>query len=195
MSNELEKIKNFMLIKRDTVEETINDTKSTTFAICLIIIAIVLGVIQTLLQNLLAVDPLEWVFGIFSTVEPSVTRIILDAIMNNIVLPILVIILAFYIGNAVKGEAESLNHVVRAIGYSTPLLIIASILSYLSLTLNLIVIGIVGFFNFAFGFWFVIVVIYALMIVFKKGALTGIGAIILSAIIAAVATGWTVLIP
>jgi hypothetical protein len=194
MSNELEKIKNFMLIKRDTVEETINDTKSTTFAICLIIIAIVLGVIQTLLQNLLAVDPLEWVFGIFSTVEPSVTRIILDAIMNNIVLPILVIVLAFYIGNAVKGEAESLNHVVRAIGYSTPLLIIASILSYLNLTLNPIVIGIVGFFNFAFGFWFVIVVIYALMIVFKKGALTGIGAIIISAIIAAVATGWTVFI-
>ena len=195
MSNELEKIKKFMLIKRNTVEETINDTKSTTFAICLIIIAIVLGVIQTLLQNLLAVDPLEWVFGIFSTVEPSVTRIILDAIMNNIVLPILVIVLAFYIGNAVKGEAESLNHVVRAIGYSTPLLIIASILSYLNLTLNPIVIGIVGFFNFAFGFWFVIVVIYALMIVFKKGALTGIGAIIISAIIAAVATGWTVLIP
>jgi len=54
--------------------------------------------------------------------------------------------------------------------------------------------GFVGFFNFAFGFWFVIVVIYALMIVFKKGALTGIGAVVLSAIIAAVATGWTVFI-
>lgn len=194
MSNEFEKIKNFMLIKRETVEETINDTKSTTFAICLIIIAIVLGVIQTLLQNLLAVDPLEWVFGFFGTVDPSDLRIILDAIMNNIVFPILVIILTFYIGNAVKGEAESLNHIVRAIGYSTPPLLIASILSYLNLTLNPIVIGIVGFFNFAFGFWFVIVAIYALMIAFKKGALTGIGAVVLSAIIAAVATGWTVYI-
>ena len=51
MSVELEKIKKFMTIKRDSVEETINDENSTKFAVCLIAISIVLGVIQTLLQN------------------------------------------------------------------------------------------------------------------------------------------------
>ena len=52
-----------------------------------------------------------------------------------------------------------------------------------------------GVFNFVFGFWFVIVIVYALMLTFKKGALTGIGAIAISAIIAGIATSWVVLIP
>ncbi len=39
MSDELEKIKKFMTIKRDTVEETINDANSTKFAVLLIAIA------------------------------------------------------------------------------------------------------------------------------------------------------------
>ena len=65
MSNELEKIKRFLTIKRDTVEKTINDTSSTQFAVFLIVVAIVLGVTQTLLQNLLAPDPLEWLISIF----------------------------------------------------------------------------------------------------------------------------------
>jgi len=195
MSNELERIKRFLTIKRDTVEETINDTSSTKFAVCLIVIAIVLGVTQTLLQNLLAPDPLEWIISFFGTATPSVVRIVLEAIMNNIIFPILAIILIFYIGNAIKGEAESLNHVIRAIGYSTPPLIISSAISFLNLTQNWVVAGFVGFFMFAFGFWFVIIIIYALMITFKKGALTSIAAIIFSAIIASIATSWKVFIP
>jgi len=195
MSNELEKIKKFMTIKRDTVEETINDVNSTKFAVCLIVIAMALAVIQTLLQGLVVQDPLELIWSWMGFVTPSVLRIVLDAIFSNIVFPILVIILAFYIGNAVKGEAESLNHVVRAIGYSTPLLIISSGFSFLGLTQNIWVIVVMGFFNFLFGIWFVIVIVFALMITFKKGALTGIGAIILSAIIAGLATSWVVFIP
>ena len=105
------------------------------------------------------------------------------------------IFLIFYIGNWIKGEAESLNHVIRAIGYSTPPLLISSAISFLALIDNPIVWGIVGFFMFAFGIWFVIVVIYALMITFKKGAFTAIVAIIFSAIIAGIATSWTVFIP
>ena len=195
MSNELEKIKKFMTIKRDTVEETINDVNSTKFAVYLIVIAITLGVIQALLQGLVVQDALELIWSWIGFVTPSVLRIVLDAIFSNIVFPILVIILAFYIGNAVKGEAESLNHVVRAIGYSTPLLIISSGFSFLGLTQNIWVIVVMGFFNFVFGIWFVIVIVFALMITFKKGALTGIGAVILSAIIAGLATSWVVLIP
>jgi hypothetical protein len=195
MSNEIEKMKRFMTIKRDTVEETINDTSSTTFAIFLIILAIVLGVTQTLLSNFLARDALEWLMTIVGEETPSAVRIVLEAIMNNIVFPILMIFLLFYIGNGIKGEAESLNHVIRAIGYSTPPLLISSAIAFLTLIDNPVVWGIVGFFMFAFGIWFAVVVIYALMITFKKGAFTAIVAVIFSAIIAGIATGWTVFIP
>jgi hypothetical protein len=195
MSNELEKIIKFMTIKRDTVEETINDVRSTKFAIFLIAIAMALAVIQTLLQGLVVQDVLELIWSWMGFVPPSPLRIVLDSIFSNIVFPLLVIILAFYIGNAIKGEAESLNHVVRAVGYSTPPLIISSAFSFLGLTGNPWVIVVMGFFNFVFGLWFVIVIVFALMITFKKGALTGIGAIAISAIIAGIATGWVVLIP
>lgn len=195
MSNELDKIIKFMTIKREPVEETINDERSTKFAWSLIAIAMALAVVQTLLQGLVVQGPLEMLWSWLGFVTPSALRIVLDAIFSNIVFPLLVIILAFYIGNAIKGEAESLNHVVRAVGYSTPLLIITTGFSFLGLTGNIWVIGVMGFFNFVFGFWFVIVIVYALMITFKKGALTGIGAIAISAIIAGIATGWVVLIP
>jgi len=195
MSNEIEKMKRFLTIKRDTVEETINDTSSTTFPVFLIILAIVLGVTQTLLQNFLARDALEWLMAIIGEETPSAVRIVLEAIMNNVIFPILMVFLIFYIGNWIKGEAESLNHVIRAIGYSTPPLLISSAIAFLTLIDNPVVWGIVGFFMFAFGIWFIIVVIYALMITFKKGAFTAIVAIIFSAIIAGIATSWTVFIP
>ena len=195
MSNELEKIKKFMTIKRDSVEETIKDENSTKFAICLITISIILGAIQTLLQNLLAQDLYEWIVGIFDVAPPSVTRIIMDAIANNIMFPIIVIILVYYIGNAIKGEADSFNHVIRAIGYSVPPLIIGTLFSFLSLIPGIVVDVIVGLINVVFGFWFVILIIYALMLTFKKGALTAIGALLISALIAGIATSWTVFIP
>ena len=195
MTNELEKIKSFMTIKRDPVEETINDENSTKFAICLIVIAMVLAVIQTLLQKLVVQDVLELMWSWLGFATPSDLRIVLDAIFSNIVFPVLVIVLAFYIGNAIKGEAESLNHVVRAVGYSTPPLIISSGFSFLGLTQNIWVIVVMSFFNFIFGLWFVIVIVFALMVTFKKGALTGIGAVAISAIIAGIATSWVVLIP
>lgn len=195
MSNELDKIIKFMTIKREPVEETINDVRSTKFAVFLIAIAMTLAVIQTLLQGLVVQDVLELIWSWMGFVTPSPLRIVLDSIFSNIVFPLLVIILAFYIGNAIKGEAESLNHVVRAVGYSTPPLIISSAFSFLGLTGNIWVIGVMGFFNFVFGLWFVIVIVFALMITFKKGALTGIGAIAISAIIAGIATSWVVLIP
>jgi hypothetical protein len=195
MSNEIERMKRFITIKRDTVEETINDTSSTIFPVFLIILAIALGVTQTLLQNFLARDALEWLIAFIGTEEPSAVRIVMDAVMNNVVFPILMIFLIFYIGNAIKGEAESLNHVIRAIGYSTSLILISSAISFLTLINNPVVWGIVGFFMFAFGIWFAIVVIYALMITFKKGAFTAIVAVIFSAIIAGIATSWTVFIP
>jgi len=195
MSNEITKMKRFITIKRDTVEETINDTSSTTFPMFLIILAIVLGVTQTLLSNFLARDALEWLIAFIGEETPSALRIILEAIMNNIVFLILMIFLIFGIGNWIKGEAESLNHVIRAIGYSTPPLLISSAIAFLTLIDNPVVWGIVGFFMFAFGIWFAVVVIYALMLTFKKGAFTAIVAVIFSAIIAGIATGWTVAIP
>ncbi|MFW9824572.1 MAG: hypothetical protein ACFFE4_16635, partial [Candidatus Thorarchaeota archaeon] len=120
MTNDIEKIENFMRFKREAVEETINDANSTTFAAILIAISVLLGVIQTLLQKLLAQDLYEWIVGFFGFATPSVARIVMDAIANNILFPIIAIILVFYIGNAIKGEADSLNHVIRAIGYSVP---------------------------------------------------------------------------
>ena len=195
MSNEITKMKRFITIKRDTVEVTINDTSSTTFPMFLIILAIVLGVTQTLLSNFLARDALEWLIAFIGEETPSPLRIVLEAIMNNIAFPILMIFLIFYIGNWIKGEAESLNHVIRAIGYSTPPLLISSAIAFLTLIDNPVVWGIVGFFMFAFGIWFAVVVIYALMLTFKKGAFTAIVAVIFSAIIAGIATGWTVAIP
>ena len=171
MSRELEKIKKFMTFKRDTVEETIKDVNSTKFALFLIVISIVLGVMQTLLQNLITPDIIEWIISYFGGATPSVLRIILDAIMNNIIFPILVIILTFYIGNAIKGEADSLNHVVRALGYSLPPLIIGTGISFLALIPHIAVFILVGLVIAACAIWFAIILIYALMITFKKGAL------------------------
>ncbi|MHA2035044.1 MAG: YIP1 family protein [Promethearchaeota archaeon] len=195
MSNELEKIKNFMRIKREPVEETIKDENSTKFAIYLIATSIILGVIQTLLQNLLTQDLYEWIVSYFGIAVPSVIRIISDAIANNIIFPIVAIVLVFYIGNALKGEADSLNHVIRAIGYSVPPLIISTLFSFLSLIPHIAVGVLVALVNVVFGFWFVITIIFALMLTFKKGALTAIGALIISAIIAGIATSWTLFIP
>ena len=194
MSNELEKITKFMTIKRDVVEETINDERSTKFAICLIVVSMVLGLVQSLLRNFLTPDVLEWIVNFFGTTTPSLLRIVVDAVFSNVVFPMLVIVLTFYIGNALKGEAESLNHVIRAIGYSTPPLIISSAISYINLAGNLILSGLSSFLSFVFGFWFVIIIVYTLMITFKKGALTGIGALLISAIIAGMGTMWTVFI-
>jgi hypothetical protein len=196
MSNELEKVKKFMAIKRNTVEETINDINSTRFAVLLIVIAITLGLIQALFQNFLSQDLFEWIVNRFGITVLSIERIITNAIANNIVFPIFTIVLIYYIGNAIKGEAESFNHVVRAIGYSVPPLIISSAFSFLSLIPNIILEGLVAFINVVFGFWFVIIIVFALMITFKKGALTGIGAVVLSAIIAGIlSTLWTFFIP
>ncbi len=196
MSDELEKIKKFMTIKRDTVEETINDANSTKFAVLLIAIAITLGLIQALLQEFLAQDLFEWIVNRFGITVLSLERIIMNAIANNIIFPILVIVLIFYLGNALKGEAESFNHVVRAVGYSVPPLIISTAFSFLSLIPNIIVEGLVAFVNVAFGFWFVIILFFTLMITFKKGVLTGIGAVALSAIIAGIGSSmWTFFVP
>ncbi|MHA2088796.1 MAG: YIP1 family protein [Promethearchaeota archaeon] len=195
MSNELEKIKNFMRIKREPVEETIKDENSTKFAIYLIATSIILGVIQTLLQNLLTQDLYEWIVSYFGIAVPSVIRIISDAIANNIIFPIVAIVLVFYIGNALKGEADSLNHVIRAIGYSVPPLIISTLFSFLSLIPHIAVGVLVALVNVVFGLWFVITIIFALMLTFKKGALTAIGALIISAIITGIATSWTLFIP
>ncbi len=185
-----------MTIKRDPVEETINDVNSTKFAVILIAISIILGLIQALLQDLLSQDLYQWIINRFGITVLSLERIIKNAIANNIVFPILVIVLTFYIGNAIKGEAESFNHVVRAVGYSVPPLIISTAFSFLSLIPNIIVEGLVAFVNVAFGFWFVIILVFALMITFKKGALTGIGALVISAIIAGIASSsWTFFIP
>jgi hypothetical protein len=194
--NELDKIIKFMTIRRKPVEETINDVNSTKFAVLLIAIAITLGLIQALLQNFLSQDLFEWIVNRFGITVLSIERIVTNAIANNIVFPILVIVLTFYIGNIIKGEAESFNHVVRAIGYSVSPLIISTSFSFLSLIPNIIIEGLVGFVNFALGIWFVIIIIFALMTTFKKGALTGIGALALSAIIAGiVSTLWTFFIP
>ncbi len=65
MSNELEKIKKFITIKRDTVEETIKDENSTKFAVFLIAIALTLSVIQTLLQSTSIQDIPDWVVSFF----------------------------------------------------------------------------------------------------------------------------------
>ena len=196
MSDELEKIKKFMTFERDTVEETINDVNSTKFATILIGIAITLGVIQALLQEFLSQDLFEWIVNRFGITVLSIERIITNAIASNIVFPILAIILIYYIGNAIKGEAQSFNHVVRAVGYSVPPLIVSTAFSFLSVIPNIIIEGIVVFVNVAFGFWFVIILFFALMITFKKGALTGIGAVAISAIIAGIASSmWTFFIP
>lgn len=195
MSNELEKIKKFITIKRDPVEETIKDENSTKFAVFLIAITITLSVIQTLLQNPSIQDLPEWLINLIDINTPTVFRIIINAIANNILFPIILIVLIYYIGNAIKGEAESLNHVIRAIGYSVPLVLISTAVSFLGLIPNIFVWGFVALVNVVFGLWFVIIIVFALMITFKKGALTGIGAVLLSALIAGIAISWTVIIP
>ena len=194
MSAEIEKIKDFLFLKRASVQKTIDDENSTILAIIIFITTVVLAGIQ----SFLIVNSFEWMFDLIATyvtyTPPSLLKMIFDAI-TNIISPVIAVILSFYIGNAIKGEAESLKHVIRAIGYSfTPLLLI-NILSFLYLANNIIIDIIVAGASVILALWFVVVIVFALMLTFKKGALTGIIAILGGLIIAGIIFSWTVFIP
>lgn len=194
MSAEIEKIKDFLFLKRAPVQETIDDEKSTIIAVIIFITTVVL----TGIQSFLIVNSFEWMFDLIATyvtyTPPSSLKMIFNAI-TNMISPIVAVILSFYIGNAIKGEAESLKHVIRAVGYSfTPLLII-NVLSFLFLANNIIIDIIVAGVSVILALWFVVVIVFALMLTFKKGALTGIIAILGGLIVAGIMFSWTVFIP
>ena len=194
MSAEIEKIKDFLFLKRAPVQETIDDEKSTIIAVIIFITTVVL----TGIQSFLIVNSFEWMFDLIATyvtyTPPSSLKMIFNAI-TNMISPIVAVILSFYIGNAIKGEAESLKHVIRAVGYSfTPLLII-NVLSFLFLANNIIIDIIVAGVSVILALWFVVVIVFALMLTFKKGALTGIIAILGGLIVAGIIFSWTVFIP
>ena len=194
MSSELENIKEFLFLRRVSVQKTIDDEKSTIFAVVIFITTVVL----TGIQSFLIVNSFEWMFDLIATyvtyTPPSLLKMIFDAI-TNMISPVVAVILSFYIGNAIKGEAESLKHVLRAVGYSfTPLLLI-NVLSFLYLANNIVIDIIVALVSVILGLWFVVVIVFALMLTFKKGALTGIIAILGGLIAASIIFSWTVFIP
>jgi len=194
MSAEIEKIKDFLFLKRASVQNTIDDEKSTLLAVIIFITTVILAG----LQSILIVNSFEWMFDLlaayFTYTPPSFLKMISDAI-TSIISPIIAVILSFYIGNAIKGEAESLKHVLRAVGYSfTPLLII-NVLSFLYLANNIVIDIIVAGVTVILALWFVVIIVFALMLTFKKGALTGIIAILGGLIVAGIIFSWTVFIP
>ena len=194
MSSEINKIKDFLFLKRASVQNTIDDEKSTLVAAIIFITTIVLAG----LQSILIVNSFEWMFDLLATyftyTPPSMLKLITDAI-TGIISPIIAVILSFYIGNAIKGEAESLKHVLRAVGYSFVPLLIINVLSFLYLANNIVIDIIVAGVTVILALWFVVVIVFALMLTFKKGALTGIIAILGGLIAASIIFSWTVFIP
>lgn len=194
MSSEINKIKDYLFLKRASVQNTIDDEKSTLVAAIIFITTIVLAG----LQSILIVNSFEWMFDLFPTyftyTPPSMLKMITDAI-TGIISPIIAVILSFYIGNAIKGEAESLKHVLRAVGYSFVPLLIINVLSFLYLANNIVIDIIVAGVSVILALWFVVVIVFALMLTFKKGALTGIIAILGGLIVAGIIFSWTVFIP
>ena len=194
MSSEINKIKDFLFLKRASVQNTIDDEKSTLVAAIIFITTIVLAG----LQSILIVNSFEWMFDLLATyftyTPPSMLKLITDAI-TGIISPIIAVILSFYIGNAIKGEAESLKHVLRAVGYSFVPLLIINVLSFLYLANNIVIDIIVAGVTVILALWFVVVIVFALMLTFKKGALTGIIAILGGLIVAGIIFSWTVFIP
>ena len=194
MSAEIEKIKDFLFLKRASVQKTIDDEKSTILAVIIFVTTVVLSGIQ----SFLIVNSFEWMFDLIATyftyTPPSSLKMIFDAI-TNIISPIIAVILSFYIGNAIKGEAESIKHVIRATGYSFTPLLIVNLLSFLYLANNIIIDIIVSVVSVILALWFVVVMVFALMLTFKKGALTGIVAILGGLIVAGILFSWTVFIP
>ena len=190
MSEEIEKIKAFLFLKRDSVQRTIDDEKSTLLAIIIFTVTIVLAGIQPIIT----INAFSWMSDLwavwFTYTPPSVVKITLDVI-SNMISPIIAVILSFYIGNAIKGEASSLKHVFRAVGYSmTPVLII-NLLSLLFLLNNLIIGVVIAIVSVVLALWFVVIIVFALMLTFKKGALTGIVAILGGLIVAGIIFSWT----
>ena len=117
MSEEIQKIKDFLFLKRDSVQRTIDDEKSTLIAILIFAVTIILAGIQPIVTINAFSWMSDWMGAYFLYTPPSFIKITLNMI-SGMISPVIAVILSFYIGNAIKGEAASLKHVFRAVGYS-----------------------------------------------------------------------------
>ncbi|MBA7528080.1 hypothetical protein ES705_20263 [subsurface metagenome] len=63
MSSEIEKIKDFLFLRRVSVQKTIDDEKSTLLAVIFFITTVVL----TGIQSFLIVNSFEWMFDLIAT--------------------------------------------------------------------------------------------------------------------------------
>ncbi len=186
MSEELNKLKNFMRNKKENLEQIIDDEGSTLMAAIYFILSIGLGVLSYLLvsDKTYAI----WApvfFGIYSTL-----RIALEAIFR-VTTPILWWIFTYLIGNAVGGEANSILHTFRATGYSNFPLVIVNAFSLLGIIPEMAIP--VGIVTAVFTIWSLILILHSLSIAFKDAGPAILG-FILGGIIAYAPQAFTFLI-
>ena len=183
MSDEGEKIAGFMTLKNDIIDETIEDEDCTTSARILFIITISIGAavyVLTWFTRWISLNQTLILFGYLAPI-PTIADIVLDGV-GQILFPVFGWILVFYIGNMLGGEAESKEHLMRAFGYSSVMLMIYHSAGFLNLLNGLGLL--VGLLQIVFGLWSIIIYVYATTITFRRGALTAIGAFIIGGILA-----------
>ena len=184
MTDEGERIAGFMTLKNYIIDETIEDENCTNSAITLFIITIILAsaaYMATWYSRWVSLNQTMSFFGL-SAPLPTIFDIILEGV-GQILTPLVGWIFVFILGNWIGGEAESKEHLMRAFGYSSVMLMIYHSAGFLNLITGLALL--VGLLQIVFGLWAIIIYVYATMITFRKGALTAIGAFILGSLAAA----------
>lgn len=184
MTDQGERIAGFMILKNYIIDETIEDENCTNTAIIFFIITVVVAsavYIASWYSRWVNLNQTMILFGQAAPV-PSIFDIIMEGI-GQILFPIVGWIFVFKLGNMIGGEAESKEHLMRAFGYSAPMLLIYHSIGFLDFVPNLSLL--VDLLQLVFGFWSIIIYVYATMIAFRKGAFTAILAFIIGSLAAA----------
>ena len=191
--DEWDRLSNFIIFKRDIVEDVIEDEDATKIATIYFIISIIITAISTILTTQVDYFYQLATYGILAQYVAPPT--ILSAAMNTItqsMLPVLGWIFTFYVGNGLKGEADSKEMILRAFGYSRFMVIIGQACSLLTLIYSIYFVGML--LEVLFALWAMILLVYSVMIALKKGALTAIFTLIIAGILGYLCVGVLVFI-
>jgi len=186
--DEWDRLSNFIIFKRDIVEDVLEDEDATSMATIYFVISIIMTAISTIVTFQVDYAYQVATLGILAQYLPPPT--ILSVTMNTVtqaLLPVLGGIFTFYVGNGFKGEAEDKETILRAFGYSRFLVIIGQACSLLTLIYSIYFAGML--LEVLFSLWAMILLVYSVMIAQKKGALTAIFSLIIAGILAYLCVG------
>ena len=180
--DELDRVTNFIIFKRDIVEDVVEDDDLTKMAIIYFVISIIITVISTIVTFQVDYTYQVATYGAMSYLvrTPTIISISMNAISQGM-LPVFGWIFTWQAGIWFKTENDSKETILRTFGYSRFLVIIGQACSFLSLIYSIYFA--VMLVEFLFTIWALILIIYSVMIVLKKSAWITICVLIVAGII------------